>query len=160
MVSGSNQANVNNANILVANIRVNTPTAPSSYLSSSTTTSSTSQLCSTTSTPPIEQITYITTDITDTAQLVSKNNNENVNNNNNNLNINQELSVYDLILCISQAHRTHCTYTESLLKGLNHRPLQTPSASQCSSVSNINSDQIQVKEEHGVSFTSANISMD
>lgn len=145
MVNGSNQANVNNANILVANIRVNTPTAPSTYLSSTTTTSSTSQLCSTTSTPPTEQITYITTDFADT----SKNNNENVNNNNN-LNINQEMSVYDLILCISQAHRTHCTYTESLLKGLNHRPLQTPSAS---SVSNMNSnDQIQVKEEHGVSL--------
>lgn len=34
-----------------------------------------------------------------------------------------DLSVYDIILCVSQAHRAHCTYTDELIRGLNRRPI-------------------------------------
>lgn len=34
-----------------------------------------------------------------------------------------DLSVYDIILCVSQAHRAHCTYTDELIRGLNTRPI-------------------------------------
>lgn len=37
-----------------------------------------------------------------------------------------ELSVYDVILCVSQAHRSHCTYTEEQTRELVRRPIILP----------------------------------
>lgn len=142
--------------IVLTNIRVvnavssSTSIAPSvtnsssSYLSSSignggsqTALLVSSQMCSTTTTtPPIEQIAYISSDMIEASHM---NNN---NNNNNNSDDNQELSVYDVILCVSQAHRTHCTYTESVTKGLNHRPLIMPNNHHQSTASTINPNNL------------------
>jgi hypothetical protein len=115
-----------------------------------------SQMCSTTTTtPPIEQISYISADMIEASHM-----NNNNNNNNNNSDDNQELSVYDVILCVSQAHRTHCTYTESATKGLNHRPLTMPNSHHPSAASTINTNnlitpssttQINQMDENGVS---------
>lgn len=82
---------------------------------------SSQQMCSlsTTTNPPIEQYTTSSADMIEASQL-----NNNNNNNNNNLDDNNQ-SVYDVILCVSQAipllHRT-----ENATKGLNHRPLTMP----------------------------------
>lgn len=35
-----------------------------------------------------------------------------------------ELSVYELIICVSQAHRSNCTYTDELTVSLSRRPIQ------------------------------------
>lgn len=35
-----------------------------------------------------------------------------------------ELSVYELIMCVSQAHRSNCTYTDELTLSLLRRPIQ------------------------------------
>jgi hypothetical protein len=156
VVANGNQTN---GNIVLTNIRVNTPasnptsSAPSPFLSST----QTSQMCSTTTTtPPIDPMTYITTDIVDVTHQNFSNNN-----NNNNINCTQDLSVYDVIYCISQAHRSHCTYTESATaKSISHqRPLAMPnsSASLISSTSiaspvSVTEAQSQfIKEEKGVS---------
>ncbi|XP_037040398.1 ecdysone-induced protein 78C isoform X2 [Bradysia coprophila] len=37
-----------------------------------------------------------------------------------------ELSVYDVILCVSQAHRLHCTYIDELTRGIQRRPINIP----------------------------------
>lgn len=37
-----------------------------------------------------------------------------------------ELSVYDVILCVSQAHRSHCTYIDELTRGIQRRPINIP----------------------------------
>lgn len=37
-----------------------------------------------------------------------------------------ELSVYDIILCISQAHRTYCAYTDDRIRGLARCPIVVP----------------------------------
>lgn len=34
-----------------------------------------------------------------------------------------ELTVYDVILCVSQAHRAHCTYTDDLIGRLLRKPI-------------------------------------
>lgn len=39
-----------------------------------------------------------------------------------------ELSVYDVILSVSQAHRAHCTYTEELMRGITRRPITVPTS--------------------------------
>jgi hypothetical protein len=119
-----------------------------------------SQMCSTTTTtPPIEQISYISADMIEASHM-------NNNNNNNNSDDNQELSVYDVILCVSQAHRTHCTYTESATKGLNHRPLTMPNSHHPSAASTINTNnlitsssttQINQMDENGVSANEGQI---
>lgn len=38
----------------------------------------------------------------------------------------QELSVYDVIMCVSQAHRMNCVYTEEQTRDLMRRPLNVP----------------------------------
>lgn len=70
------------------------------------------------------------------------------NNNNNNSDENQELSVYDVILCVSQAHRTHCSYTESAVKGLNHRPLTMPNSHPSSTTNNLISSSTPTSQAH------------
>lgn len=37
-----------------------------------------------------------------------------------------ELSVYDVIMCVSQAHRMNCAYTEEQTRDLMRRPLNVP----------------------------------
>lgn len=37
-----------------------------------------------------------------------------------------DLTVYDVILCVSQAHRTHCTYTEEITRNLMRKPISLP----------------------------------
>ncbi|KAG4072857.1 hypothetical protein HA402_002600 [Bradysia odoriphaga] len=37
-----------------------------------------------------------------------------------------ELSVYDVILCVSQAHRLHCTYIDELTRAIQRRPINIP----------------------------------
>lgn len=37
-----------------------------------------------------------------------------------------DLTVYDVILCVSQAHRTHCTYTEEQAANLLRKPITLP----------------------------------
>lgn len=37
-----------------------------------------------------------------------------------------DLTVYDVILCVSQAHRTHCTYTEEIAANLLRKPITLP----------------------------------
>lgn len=37
-----------------------------------------------------------------------------------------DLTVYDVILCVSQAHRTHCTYTEEMAANLLRKPITLP----------------------------------
>ncbi|XP_037940654.1 ecdysone-induced protein 78C [Teleopsis dalmanni] len=37
-----------------------------------------------------------------------------------------ELSVYDVIMCVSQAHRVHCSYTEEQTRDLMQRPIAVP----------------------------------
>lgn len=75
------------------------------------------QMCSTTSTPPIE---YISSDMIEASHMSNNNNNNNISDDN------QELSVYDVILCVAQAHRAHCNFTESAIKALNLNPLNMP----------------------------------
>lgn len=38
-----------------------------------------------------------------------------------------DLTVYDIIMCVSQAHRTHCTYTEEITGNLLRKPITLPS---------------------------------
>lgn len=64
------------------------------------------------------------------------------NNNNNNNSDEQELSVYDVILCVSQAHRTHCTYTENVRKVLNNQSPSTMPTHHPSSASTINTNNL------------------
>lgn len=75
------------------------------------------QMCSTTSTTPIE---YISSDMIEASHMSNNNNNNNISDDN------QELSVYDVILCVAQAHRAHCNFTESAIKALNLNPLNMP----------------------------------
>lgn len=37
-----------------------------------------------------------------------------------------ELTVYDVIMCVSQAHRLNCSYTEELTRELMRRPVTVP----------------------------------
>nr|XP_036220559.1 ecdysone-induced protein 78C isoform X3 [Bactrocera oleae] len=37
-----------------------------------------------------------------------------------------ELTVYDVIMCVSQAHRMHCSYTEEQTRELMRRPVSVP----------------------------------
>lgn len=37
-----------------------------------------------------------------------------------------ELTVYDVILCVSQAHHTYCTYTDEHIRGLKRCPITLP----------------------------------
>lgn len=37
-----------------------------------------------------------------------------------------ELTVYDVIMCVSQAHRMHCSYTEEQTRELMRRPVAVP----------------------------------
>ncbi|XP_017038070.1 ecdysone-induced protein 78C isoform X2 [Drosophila kikkawai] len=37
-----------------------------------------------------------------------------------------ELTVYDVIMCVSQAHRLNCSYTEELTRDLMRRPVTVP----------------------------------
>lgn len=150
-----------NANKIVTNIRVaNSATAGVTNSSASTTTnncgndsgsgpallvSSQTQMCSTTTkTPPIEHYNNHMTDMIDASHMN--------NNNNNNSDENQELSVYDVILCVSQAHRSHCSYTENTVKGLNHRPLTMPNSHPTSTPNNLISSstpsQIHFQHQH------------
>ncbi|XP_075159931.1 ecdysone-induced protein 78C isoform X2 [Haematobia irritans] len=46
-----------------------------------------------------------------------------------------ELSVYDVIMCVSQAHRMNCAYTEEQTRDLMRRPLNVPPNGIISSVS-------------------------
>uniref|UniRef100_A0A1A9WVG7 NR LBD domain-containing protein n=1 Tax=Glossina brevipalpis TaxID=37001 RepID=A0A1A9WVG7_9MUSC len=46
-----------------------------------------------------------------------------------------ELSVYDVIMCVSQAHRLNCSYTEEQTRELMRRPLNVPPNGLISSVS-------------------------
>ncbi|KAL7046473.1 hypothetical protein ACKWTF_002587 [Chironomus riparius] len=128
--------------------------------------SSHQQMCSTTTTnPPIEQISYISADMIEASHMNNNNNNNNTNNNNNNnSDENQELSVYDVILCVSQAHRTHCSYTECAVKGLNHRPLIMPNSYQSSNNTSNNlitsSTQTQAMDDSGIIPSSVSESLE
>uniref|UniRef100_A0A1I8MP96 NR LBD domain-containing protein n=1 Tax=Musca domestica TaxID=7370 RepID=A0A1I8MP96_MUSDO len=46
-----------------------------------------------------------------------------------------ELTVYDVIMCVSQAHRMNCAYTEEQTRDLMRRPLNVPPNGLISSVS-------------------------
>ncbi|XP_036336232.1 ecdysone-induced protein 78C [Rhagoletis pomonella] len=46
-----------------------------------------------------------------------------------------ELSVYDVIMCVSQAHRMHCSYTEEQTRELMRRPVAVPQNGIATSVS-------------------------
>lgn len=81
------------------NIRVSTPTTPL--------TPTTPQMCSSVATPP--DISPLAPDPADLPGTT-------------------ELSVYDVILCVSQAHRSHCTYTDELTRSLSRRPIQLPTS--------------------------------
>lgn len=81
-----------------ANNRVTTPNTPITPM-----TPTTPQMCSVASPP----------DITPLAPDPSQHQYANSN----------DLTVYDIILCVSQAHRAHCTYTEELTSGLLRKPL-------------------------------------
>lgn len=37
-----------------------------------------------------------------------------------------EMSVYDVILCVSQAHRANCTYTDELTRDITRLPISMP----------------------------------
>lgn len=37
-----------------------------------------------------------------------------------------DLNVYDVILCVSQAHHTYCTYTDEHIRGLTRCPITIP----------------------------------
>lgn len=71
-----------------------------------------------------------------------------------------ELNVYDIILCVSQAHRTHCTYTEENLRNLIRRPIvYTTTATNTTGIGGVVSSAVSTSdgkaEENQVSiFTS------
>ena len=92
-VVNSNSAGVINSSLSTTNNCTNESGSGSAALLVS------SQMCSTTTTtPPIEHYSnHITTDMIEASHM-----NNNNNNNNNNSEENQELSVYDVILCVSQ----------------------------------------------------------
>ncbi|XP_067643061.1 ecdysone-induced protein 78C isoform X2 [Eurosta solidaginis] len=46
-----------------------------------------------------------------------------------------ELTVYDVIMCVSQAHRMHCSYTEEQTRELMRRPMAVPQNGIATSVS-------------------------
>uniref|UniRef100_A0A0A1XE20 Ecdysone-induced protein 78C n=2 Tax=Zeugodacus cucurbitae TaxID=28588 RepID=A0A0A1XE20_ZEUCU len=46
-----------------------------------------------------------------------------------------ELTVYDVIMCVSQAHRMHCSYTEEQTRELMRRPVAVPQNGIATSVS-------------------------
>lgn len=100
-------------------IRVNTPSTPTAP-----------QICSVSSTPEITTVVVQPEPAIDSPTS--------------NLVVSPELNVYDVILCISQAHRTHCSYTDEQVRGLNRRPIPLPSSS-------------GIKEENGVSHLIFNI---
>jgi nuclear receptor subfamily 1 group D protein 3 len=82
-------------------IRVNTPTTPS--------TPTTPQMCSIATTPESNS----GVNNSDPDQSTGSN----------------EFKVYDIILIIQQAHRTHCTYTEENIRNFKRKPLPFPVAS-------------------------------
>ncbi|CAD7083237.1 unnamed protein product [Hermetia illucens] len=81
-----------------SSIRVSTPGTPN--------TPTTPQMCSVASPPELGCTASIATD----AEIPGS----------------TELSVYDVILCVSQAHRSHCTYTEEQTRELVRRPIILP----------------------------------
>ena len=96
------------------NVRVQTPSTPSTPI-----TPTTPQMCSVASPPDIAPL------APDPSELPGS----------------TELTVYDVILCVSQAHRTHCTYTDELTRGLLRKPVTLPT------------DPVKVEDDCEVSVT-------
>lgn len=83
------------------NIRVSTPGTPN--------TPTTPQMCSVASPPELGCTAQLATD----AEVPGP----------------AELTVYEVIRCVSQAHQTHCTYTEEQTRELIRRPILLPQSS-------------------------------
>lgn len=146
LVTSNNQQSIVLTSVRVVNsVTSSSPTAQSTapivtstYLSASNGSSSggqatlvSSQMCSTT--------TMIEASHNKPGNICEASHN---NNNNNNNSDEQELSVYDVILCVSQAHRTHCTYTENVRKVLNNQSPSTMPTHHPSSASTINTNNL------------------
>lgn len=83
------------------NIRVSTPGTPN--------TPTTPQMCSVASPPDLGCTSQLSTD----AEVPGT----------------ADLNVYDIIICVSQAHRSHCSYTEEQTRDLVRRPIPLPQTS-------------------------------
>lgn len=85
-----------------ANNRVTTPNTPMTPI-----TPTTPQMCSASS----PDMTPVASDLSPQQQQNHQHGGSN------------ELTVYDIILCVSQAHRANCTYTDELTNGLLRKPI-------------------------------------